>query len=288
MDRGLLSNQEVVSASREFVCVRLLTYESAEEGKFLESVFRGRGGKLENSVFAILAPDGTQLTRGGRSPEMVFGRRGGGDVATKMVAEMKRIATQYSAKEKEKRGLPVFEDLKRALNGASCDLQPLVVLADPDPKSRAAKEAELKALAWSPEFIGKFAYVVVSDLEELSPISGAEKSGARESGAESGAEKSGTEKKSAEEKSTEEKSAEKKSGVFVVQPDAYGLRGTVLSHTAESGSEAIAKALTAGSEAFKAVSKDSRRHIREGRRNGKNWEPEIPVTDSNNPRRGRG
>ena len=63
----------MVTASRAFVCVRPATYESATEGKLLLSLFRGRLGNLENSVFALLGPDGKErLTKTGRSPGMVF------------------------------------------------------------------------------------------------------------------------------------------------------------------------------------------------------------------------
>ena len=49
MDRSYLSDREIVQAAREFVCVRLATYEDKAEGKFLESIFRGRSGELELS-----------------------------------------------------------------------------------------------------------------------------------------------------------------------------------------------------------------------------------------------
>ena len=63
----------MVTASRAFVCVRPATYESATEGKLLLSLFRGRIGNLENSVFALLGPDGKErLTKTGRSPGMLF------------------------------------------------------------------------------------------------------------------------------------------------------------------------------------------------------------------------
>ena len=42
MDRSFLSDSAIIEASREFVCVRLATYEDKDEGKFLEATFRGR------------------------------------------------------------------------------------------------------------------------------------------------------------------------------------------------------------------------------------------------------
>ncbi|MBY0231652.1 MAG: thioredoxin family protein [Gemmataceae bacterium] len=57
MDRSFLSRPEVVKASRSHVCGRLATYEDEVEGFFLWSLAKTGSGKLENSVFAILAPD---------------------------------------------------------------------------------------------------------------------------------------------------------------------------------------------------------------------------------------
>ena len=37
MDRSYLSQQDVIAASRPFICVRLTTYESKEEGAFLKA-----------------------------------------------------------------------------------------------------------------------------------------------------------------------------------------------------------------------------------------------------------
>ena len=58
MDRSFLSSSAVVAASRKFVCIRLATYESRAEAKFMETIFLGKGGALANTVFCILAPDG--------------------------------------------------------------------------------------------------------------------------------------------------------------------------------------------------------------------------------------
>ena len=60
MDRSFLSQPEVITAARKFVCVRLATYESAAEGQFLASICPTGSGELENTVFAILSPDGKQ------------------------------------------------------------------------------------------------------------------------------------------------------------------------------------------------------------------------------------
>ena len=53
MDERFLSDAQIIAASREFVCVRTATYESAKEAKFLLTVFKDRFGNLQNTVTAI-------------------------------------------------------------------------------------------------------------------------------------------------------------------------------------------------------------------------------------------
>src|SRR5947209_3773331 len=101
MDRSFLSQPEVITASRRFVCIRLATYENAEEGSLLKSLVRTRSGELENSVFAILAPDGQRrLIRAARSPKDAY------RVAAQMGAGMNRIADGYQVREGADRNQP--------------------------------------------------------------------------------------------------------------------------------------------------------------------------------------
>ena len=67
MDRSYLSQPEVVAASRDFVCVRLMTYESRVEGDFLTAfnVTRSDGYRaalswVELSTGACTAMSGTE------------------------------------------------------------------------------------------------------------------------------------------------------------------------------------------------------------------------------------
>ncbi|MEM7165386.1 MAG: thioredoxin family protein [Planctomycetota bacterium] len=252
MDRSFLSDDSVVAASRSFVCIRALTYESKSEGEFLANIFRGRGGELENSVFAILDPSGKKITRGGRSPGMVFGGPTEQAQIEAMVTKMMEIAKRYPGTDSAaKQSLPYLADLRRGLNAASCDLQPLVVVADVDSTRLAALEESVATLAWSAEFVGAFAFARVTDFAELTQIGVV--------GAESG-------------------------GIFVVAPDAYGLEGKVLAHADGPHSAAIAAALRAATKSYEARAKDSRKHIRKGMRTGKKWEPETPVTDPHHPK----
>ena len=71
MDRSYLSDQQVVTASRGFVCARLITFEDSQEAALMKRLLGSR--KLVNTVFTILDPSGKQaLTRAGRSPRMAF------------------------------------------------------------------------------------------------------------------------------------------------------------------------------------------------------------------------
>src|SRR3954453_627314 len=93
MDRSFLSKPEVIAASVRFVCVRLMSYEDADEMQFLKSVFTGRSGEAENTVFTILAPDGKKtLVKATRTTKQGFAD--GDDLA----ATMKRVAGQFDAR----------------------------------------------------------------------------------------------------------------------------------------------------------------------------------------------
>ena len=124
MDRSFLADKDVISASRKFVCIRLATYENAEENKILAGFF-SRGGVLENTVFTLLTPDGkTKLVSAGRSPVWAFGGvRGAGinaqpEVSMKKMGQtMEAIALVYPGKGKAAKGfppLPYLADLRLA------------------------------------------------------------------------------------------------------------------------------------------------------------------------------
>ena len=252
MDRSYLSAAAVVAASRKFVCIRLATYESAAEAKFLKPLFRTRSGELENTVFTILSPDGKKkLVRAGRSPRMTF--RGPEDESVKeMAVTMERLAGQYPGTASPNT-LPYLADLRRGLNVASCDIMPLVVIAAGSEAARKNIEGAVLKLAWDKEFIGAFAYAWVSDLAELKTIAGAARN----------------------------------DGVLIVAPDAYGVKGTLLAQAAGTDPAGLRKALAQGLAKYKPKSKDSRHHIREGRQSGVHWKTEIEVTDPGGPGRRR-
>jgi hypothetical protein len=252
MDRSFLSDPAVVAASREFVCIRLATYESAAEAKVLTSVFQSRSGMLENTVFAFLAPDGkTPLARAGRSPREAVG--GAPEEAVKALpGKMKEMVAKYPGAAPVGGALPYLADLRRGMNVAACEIQPLVGVVSKGDEGRRRIEEALLPLVWSAEFAGRFALARAKDPAEAAGyVEG----------------KIGSE------------------GVFVVQPDAFGQKGRLLAFAPGSDRDGMAAALKQGLQQFAAEPKDSRRHIDEGTRRGIRWKSEIPVTDPQAPRR---
>jgi hypothetical protein len=240
MDRSFLSQPEVVAASRQFVCVRLATYEDRDEAAFLKSFNVTRSGELENTVFSILSPDGKrELVRGSRSANHTFGD------AQRMAEAMQRLSRQYGDRPAVAGGgaLPRVANVRLALDIAACDNLPLVVMHAENP---AALEKRIGTLAWSEEFIGRFIFVAATDAKELAQIEGA---GAR-------------------------------SGILVVQPDRFGLKGTVLASThLDASVEALAKCLRDGLAQAKQAGKQFAGHVRDGREQGVFWETTVPVSD---------
>lgn len=230
----------MVAASRNFVCVRPASYTDADEASELQRIFRGRPEELENTVFALLAPDGkTLLERSSRSPRMTFGSLAG------LLAAMERHAPKERHSKAEIRALPTYANLGLALNVASSDSRPLVVGHATSAKERQRLEQGLAEQAWSESFIGRYHYVVVEDSEELDVLEGA--------------------------------SAE--SSVFVVAPGTFGLEGEVLVATDEPEGELV-ETLERGLELYEPVTKDPRQHVRSGRQSGQSWEREVPARDA--------
>ncbi len=142
MDRSFLSDKAIVAASRDYVCIRLATYESKDEARVLKSIFVGRSGDLENTTFALLTPQGERVGRAGRSPDFAFGDPG------EMVAAMKKLAARQ-APSPAKRELPIVKNVRLALDVAACDGLPLVVLLEKDKAALAKLEEKVARVAWS-------------------------------------------------------------------------------------------------------------------------------------------
>src|SRR5262249_15058942 len=144
----------------------LMSYEDADEMKFLKNVFTGRSGEAENTVFTIISPDGKKtLVRASRSTRHGF--RDAADLA----ATMDRIAKQFTVKDEGAAAPRLGANVRRGVNVAACDNQPLVVLVGDD-KSRKGMEAKVAALAWSKEWRGRFVYASAT-AKDLTMLDGA-------------------------------------------------------------------------------------------------------------------
>jgi len=239
MDRSFLSRPEVIAASRKFVCVRLISYEDAEEMKFLKGVVTTRSGEAENTVFTIFSPDGSKtLVRASRS--MKHGFRDAADLA----ATMDRVAKPFEANGEGTPPLPLVADVRLGVNVAACDNQPLVVVFGEE-KTRKALQDKVAALAWSKEWRGRFVYASAA-AKDLSMIEGAEgKAGVLVIAPEKFGRK----------------------GKVLGQADA------------DASAEAIAKAFAAAMKKWQPQEKTFANHVREGQRLGVYWETKTPVTD---------
>ena len=99
MDRSYLSDQAVVSASRAFICVRLVTYEDADEMEFMKSTYLFRT-PTKNSLFAILDPTAREhLVAPGRSMKNTF------KDAAEMARHLGEISQEYPRAKRGKRPL---------------------------------------------------------------------------------------------------------------------------------------------------------------------------------------
>jgi hypothetical protein len=161
MDRSFLLQKEVIEASRDFICIRLATYEDQEEVAYLTQVFLGREGTLENTVFAMLSPEATKyLAWPGRGPQHSFVDAG------EMATQMRSFAAAYRPASAPA-ALPAMKDFRLALGVASADNMPLVVAVSNDTAEKKAWSGKLADLAWSRELLGSAEFAPPSTTAEV-------------------------------------------------------------------------------------------------------------------------
>lgn len=244
MDRSFLSDERVVSASRNFVCIRLATYESKAEAEFTKSIFIGRSGQLENTTFAILSHNGQELlARPGRGPSRAFVD------SDAMSTALQEIAAAYLKKTtayKPPSEIPWTQRLDLALNIAAADKLPLIVVVQDRLGQDDMMERFLGRLAWSDAFLGQFVYTKVSEQRELAPIMDADTA----------------------------------AGILVVHPGTFGLTGRVLLQWHQHDNKhAFRSTLTQLVRDFPRWSKDHESHVQLGLQLGLEWKSRIQVTD---------
>lgn len=253
IDNGWLLKDEVVAASRDFVCIRLTSYESAEEAAFVTKL----QGNPVNTVFAILTPDALPALamKGlGRGPGELFA-----DPAD-MVKQMGEVAAKFAGgsaatKADGQPALPITLDARLGLAVASADLQPLALVIAPDEKTRAALEAKLAVLAWSNDLRGRFTYASADSLRGLK-LDGLDtlKSGAFKSNA-------------------------FKSGVLLIEPDVFGVEGKIVSAIdANDVDKMLSDAMHAASAKHVRAAKSREQLKRLALANGIFFETGIPVS----------
>jgi hypothetical protein len=240
----------VVEASRNFVCVRLATYESQAEADFMKSIYLDRTGAMKNTTFAILSPDGKEkLTKAGRGPFHEYRN------ASQMAAGMDKIAKTYDVNAESATSdtnLPYAESVDIGLNISSADVIPLVVLFSGDEQKTKILEQKMIPLAWKDDsIIGQFTYAKAADAKELSSLTGIEGD------------------------------LDKLNSILIVEPGQFGMSGKVLAQLNEkTSSEDLKTALVDTIANCKRLTKDHSGHVNLGIQLGIDWESEIPETDS--------
>ena len=240
MDRSFLSDQAVVIASRQFVCARLATYENSEESKLLKDLVSTRSGELENSVFAILGPDGaTRLVRPGRSMRMGYAD------AKAFAKALDGIAARYpGSKDRAIPSLPLAASVPLAITVAAADSLPLVVL--PKDADQTMVDA-LAKLAWSPQWVGRLQYARSKEDKDLQGLKNLPGPIAKDA--------------------------------FVVLPDEFAQGGEVRATLPAGQPETWDQTLQTALAGHSARVKSMRDHLPEGKRKGVFYEPANPVTD---------
>lgn len=243
MDGSFLSDESVIQASRDFVCIRVAMYEDAEEAKVLRKIYT-RGGDLENTVFAMLSPDGKKhLSRPGRKPYYRSPSR--------MAAAMRQMVREnYSSapgKRWSDRILPEMKSLELAINVASCDSLPTIVAIGKSEAELVKLRKQLVPVAWNDQLAGQFVFASVRSGEDLRAINGLDRS--------------------------------KPEGVYLLEPDTYGMSGKVMAKIDVRNPRGAQNQISRALAQFQPPSKNHRRHVASGFQLGLRWETAIPVTD---------
>ncbi|MEO0414148.1 MAG: hypothetical protein AAF226_04245 [Verrucomicrobiota bacterium] len=245
----MFSDKDFIAASREFVCVRLETYESKEHEKLIRSLY---DNKFTNTVFCVLSPEGERITNSHRGP--TFSSKGSKGKGTKgkgskgeskggsVIGEMKKITARYEAKAMDQPAvLQDFHSFRQALNVASGDQRLLVFATD-----NAARD-QLAPVMSDPAIIG---------LAHLD-IHGADDQDWKEKLSGLGEDP----------------------GVLIIQSGQFGLKGTVLEQLPITASSAeIKTALLSANQKFAATEerKVYSDHVADGRKNRIRFEMEVP------------
>ncbi|MEM7602278.1 MAG: hypothetical protein AAF357_12785 [Verrucomicrobiota bacterium] len=231
----------MIEAARNFVCIRIATYEDKTEAQFVIDRVMSEGDDLRNFGYALASPGfETIVERSNRGPNFTYGS------AEEMAAKLNSISEEYTSTlpENSLPGLPKMKDVRLAMNVASCDGLPCLVVFGNSEEERQRLQQKMGVVAWDPEIAGKFIYASTSEAADLAELGGDGIS----------------------------------SGYLVVQPDPYGLKGEIITTISEPRSaERLKSELLSAVENYHRVSKTHGQHVRSGRQNGVVWETEVEV-----------
>jgi len=245
MDRSFLSDKQLIKASRDFVCIRTATYEDKEETEFLKQIFVTRpGGTLRNFGFCVLSPDGQQkLRRSDRGPNFAYVD------SDAMAADLRDIASQYRGKTvgtESNPAIPQMKSVRLGINVASCEGLPSVVVVGKTPQEVDQFKEKLSGVIWDEDLAGKFIYASTSNSDDLRIVSG----------------------------------ASSKTGILVIKPDPFGIKGQLITAIDPSVSDDELRSFLAdAADTYQRNSKTHGTHVRNGRRTDTIWETEVPVPD---------
>ncbi|MEM7603518.1 MAG: hypothetical protein AAF357_19160 [Verrucomicrobiota bacterium] len=241
----MFSQKPFIEASRQFVCVRLETFENEFHERKVREVL---GGVFANSAFTIFDTDGeTPITGSGRMPmEGLTGRKKPSLEIT--VKRLNEIAADYAIQGDQARAtLQDFHTFRQALNVASADQRLLLHVAGTPQEIERARSFLEPVMAHS-DVIGKFHLDLDGGLIDHSLQENIE--GTLE-----------------------------RSGFHLIHAGTYGIRGRVIAHLPLESSAAIIKetllshnALFAQVEQRKAYAD----HVVAGLKEGVYFEQVIP------------
>ena len=240
-----MSNKQLIKTSRDFVCIRTATYEDKREAGFLKWAFlRSPTADLRNFGFCILSPDGKRkLRRSLRGPNYVY------ENSAAMAADLELISRQFSrktTKSESNRAVPRMKSVRLGINVASCDGLPSVVVFGKGTREVDQMNLKLSGVIWDEALAGKFIYASTTKFDDLKIVAG----------------------------------ATMKTGILVVEPDVYGMKGRLIKMIDASVSKQdLKRNLVDAANTFIRRSKSHGLHVRNGRRDGKTWKTEVAVPE---------
>jgi hypothetical protein len=242
----LFSTQEFIDASRDFVCVRIETYENKENEERIRWILNG---KYANTAFCIFDPSGQRrLSRSGRSPNQVLaGRNASSDSNGQIIREMDRIASRYRVKNSADDAiLQDFLSFGQALNVASAD-QRLLVFVNADRDELREIKSTLEEVFSDESIIGRFHldFMGKEDKNWTRSVTG----------------------------------ARSKSAINIIRAGKFGLSGKLVERVElDSSAEELKATLLKENEKFSSTEqrKVYADHVMEGKRSGVKYESEIP------------